>query len=249
MGLKWVENWKIRRHRQQRAEKRMFARTSPDDKVSSARRSGGGGGSHSIQDENQDAVDDDDDEDSPAVSVGEEAEERSFLYRHFGITPSEVSDAIYGSLGAFTSATNVEATNTPQKMLNIGFTFFLVIILASYTANLASNLISHDTSTPFIADMDDANTRALSICVAAGTAAETTISASYPRINVVPIDTAIPSGVLAPVADGTCAGAVVFKYEWDTRQNYNAANPYCNLVAVDYDIRPFSGAWCVDNSS
>ena len=245
MGLKWVENWKIRRHRQQRAEKRIFARTSPDDKVSSTR--SGGGGSHSIQDENQHTVDNDDDEDSPVASDREEAEEKTFLYRHFGITPSEVSDAVYGSFGAFTSATNVEATNTPQKMLSIGFTFFLVIVLASYTANLASNLITQDTFTPAIANMDDANTRGLSICVAAGTTAEGIVSSLYPKINVVPLDTAKPSVVLAAVANGQCAGAVVFKYEWNSRQNYNAANPYCNLVAVDNNIRPFSGAWYVGN--
>jgi hypothetical protein len=167
----------------------------------------------------------------------------SFLYRHFDITPADLSNAVYGSFGAFTSASNVEATNISEKMLNIGFTFFLVIILASYTANLASNLITHDTFTPLIADMDDANTRGLKICAVSGTAAHSVISSSYSRIDLVSIKSARVADAMSAITDGRCVGAVIFKYEWDSRQNVKEANPYCNLVAVDYNIRPFSGAW------
>jgi hypothetical protein len=162
---------------------------------------------------------------------------------YFDISIEEISDAIYGSFGAFTNAANVEVENSSQKMLNIGFTFFLVIILASYTANLASNLISQETSTSAIADMDDANSRALSICVLKGTSAQTVVAASYPRVELVALSSTKPSVALAAVANGQCAGAVISKFEWDSRQNLKAANPYCNLVAVDYNIRPFSGAW------
>ena len=180
---------------------------------------------------------------SGGASIIREEDKDTFLYKKLGIAPSEVSDAVYGSFGAFTNASNVTSTNTPEKMLNVGFTFFLVIILASYTANLASNLIRLDTLTPNIADMDDANTRGLKICVGSGSTAQTVISSSYPRIDLVSIKSSKVSVTMAAVVECKCDGAVIFKYEWDSRQNLHAANPHCNLVAVDYNIRPFSGAW------
>lgn len=77
-----------------------------------------------------------------------------------------------------------------SSTLMVGYTFLMLVIGASYTANLASTLFY---TPPFsslpVKDMSDANTRSLRICVPAGSAAFQAVKQLYPKV---PMTHAIP---------------------------------------------------------
>ena len=77
--------------------------------------------------------------------------------------------------------------DTMGEILNVGFSFFVIIILASYTANLASNLITQRIESAPVTSIDDADSRGLPICVLAGTVAQSVLQSTYMKLKIIPI--------------------------------------------------------------
>ena len=72
-----------------------------------------------------------------------------------------------------------------------------MIMVASYTANLASSLVTNQQNVVTVTSASNANDQRALVCVQAGSNAYTTLNLRYPAIKLVPIYSAAPSDVLA----------------------------------------------------
>jgi hypothetical protein len=128
--------------------------------------------------------------------------------------------------------------------LNAGYSFFLIIIIAAYTANLTTILVNDvaQSKVPLVS-IDDANSQGARICAMSGFTSLSVIQSSYPKIQSIPAYTNQPSVLLEMVTNGTCMGAVLGQNDWDYAKNSLASNDGCNLVQVGSTIRVINGAW------
>ena len=129
------------------------------------------------------------------------------------------------------------------QLLNIGFTFFILIIVATYTANLAQIFISQQTIAPTIASIEDANSRKLPVCALAGTTAYMSIQSLYPQVNIQPVNSNSIVDLIAEMRSGQCEGVVMGQCDWDLAQVDINSNAKCDLMPVQGGILPISGAW------
>ena len=151
-------------------------------------------------------------------------------------------DTFFRTIYSFTNTSWNESKTVSTRLLNIGYFCLLVIIVASYTATLASVLFSTPVSIPTVESMSDAQAHHASICASAGSA-EMQILQTYPGIVPVPIVGIDASRVLRSVVDGVCQAAIVTKADYDLYSNNAYANPDCNLQISGPTLLQINGAW------
>ena len=127
------------------------------------------------------------------------------------------------------------------QILNAGFCFFALIIVASYTANLASFLITAQIKSTPVTSIDDANTRGLPVCVLAGTVAESILQSSYLKLQVVSIKSLSIADMVQAMNQGLCKASVMSQSDWDISQLDQNCNSDCNLAAAGSSFRYISG--------
>jgi hypothetical protein len=154
-------------------------------------------------------------------------------------------DSLYQMWGAFTGGGSPEPSKYSTKLLNMGFYFVILIIMASYTANMATFLLASPANTD-LQSIDDAAQQSARICVLSGSSAQSTMKAAYPTIQLV-VDSTLKAAsdlpsVFAKLQAGDCDGVVIANIDWSTQSLTKTSNPYCNLVVVD-EFRQFSGAF------
>ena len=81
--------------------------------------------------------------------------------------------------------------DTMGELLNTGFGFFSIIILASYTANLASGFVTQQTLVAPMSSIDEAESRGLPVCVLAGTVAQSMLETAYHKMKIIPVQVLI----------------------------------------------------------
>ena len=160
--------------------------------------------------------------------------------------------SLYVSFTGFCGKVWFDHDNCSQVLLNSGYAFFLLILVASYTANMASIFIYYSTagyiySTPF-SGLDSADSMKASICVSPD-ALSRSLLAPYPHIRrvYVPDDPALGSAaaLLLALRRGRCQGAIVGQADFDilsVQQAFNPA-PACPLVTVGGPLRELGGGW------
>ena len=127
------------------------------------------------------------------------------------------------------------------QILNTGFGFFVLIIAASYTANLASCFISAKIVSAPMQSIDDADSRGLSVCVLAGTVAEAIVQSTYSKLNMVSVNSVDVAGMIQAMNQGQCQGAVMSQSDWDMAQVDATCNSQCNLISAGSSFRHITG--------
>jgi hypothetical protein len=153
---------------------------------------------------------------------------------------------IFKSLGTFTGSTSQGPVRPGASIVQMGYSFFLLILLSAYTANLTSFfVVVPNYITPYV-NIDDANARGASICSQNGTAAFSVLQTGYKNIQIVPVSKKFtPTQLLQQltVPDSKCTGVVLAQNDWAINQVNAAVNPYCNLVQVGPSIRNIDSGW------
>lgn len=165
---------------------------------------------------------------------------------HWIIDPHEglsLFRSVYLSIGTLTAVEGMAPEKALGSILNIGYSFFALITIATYTANLASTLITAQKPSVQVSSIDDANNRGLAICALSGSNALSVIQTSYPKIDAISIQSNSIPVMFDAMRTGSCVGSVITQADWDVAQVQSAANPYCNLVSVGGSIRFISGSW------
>jgi hypothetical protein len=149
---------------------------------------------------------------------------------------------IYWSLNSYSAMESCEGRNYKGMLLSIGFAFLTLIVGASYTANLASSLISSSSVSTTIQSIDDANSQGATLCLGKGASTVAIISQYYPKIRQVYFPT--PDHIAAAARGVECKGAVVNAQEWAVAQSRaNTQNIGCSLIQAGSPIRYYSGGY------
>jgi hypothetical protein len=158
-----------------------------------------------------------------AVS-GKTGEERSWIkaheFQHF-------LDIMYRSILSFAVNGRLKANSYKSMILNLVFSFVLLILAASYIANLATNLITAGLPSTTLASIDDANAKGATLCIQKGASSVSVIQTYYPNIKLAQYPSPFH---ITNVALGLCDGGVVAKFDFQTGLERKAENPNCNLV-------------------
>lgn len=148
-------------------------------------------------------------------------------------------DFFYYSYIQFSTVDDLEVEARSEKWLKLLFSFFLMIIVATYTANLATSLIATNTQNQLpIQSMAQANALRAKVCFRLGAAAIALTTAQYKGIRVVTSTTTSNIEVLQMLQRGECDAAVLANNDWqvaiETAASYKGwdGSP-CNLQSID----------------
>ena len=149
-------------------------------------------------------------------------------------------DYIYWHFGKFAGATDPDGEKQiHMQLLDLAFCFVIFILMASYTANLATFLIATVTIVPTVTSLDQANAASMKICVLNGAATATTLTNYYPDIIQVPQ----PAYAALGLATGQCVAAFMTMADYTIMLSRQALDAKCNFVMVGAVVQEFRGAW------
>jgi hypothetical protein len=159
--------------------------------------------------------------------------------------------AVYLNFLAYVSASPCNTpTSVPGRLAAVGFGWFLLITIASYTANLASILVAQQKATNQIGGIEDAIAQKRSICLHPVIAPE--IKAAYPKAILVQ-NMSSTSGVIRALRKGECGVALVQVNKIETAMAGTDNELDCKRI--DDGMTPAeasdtaSGAHCVRDTS
>ena len=111
---------------------------------------------------------------------------------------------LYLSCASFPGSESIPAANRKMEILNLGFSYLVLILVSSYTASLASFLISQSIAVSLLNSIDDADAAKAIVCVEASSYAEKVIKSSYSGLKTVSVvDPALS------LSNGLCDGCVL----------------------------------------
>ena len=129
-----------------------------------------------------------------------------------------------------------EPTTFASGIVKLSFAFFIFLSIASYTANLANILIKNQT--PVIAQVSiaDADFQSAIVCAldgpnpnfcqdCSGISATTFgyVNATYPSIQLYPVNSNDPVDLLKMINNNTCTSAVLTVTQWDSGNPSNVS--------------------------
>jgi hypothetical protein len=137
-------------------------------------------------------------------------------------------------------------------LLSCSVSFWGLLMVAAYIANLASSLVAHQhLPTLQFSTLKQAVAHDLKMCISGGTATDDLVSLSYPNANLV--RTATDLDTYKGVQNGICNIAITTVGTWQTYEYDALANGDCNLkwiggvfklVEAGFALKADSGILC-----
>jgi len=149
--------------------------------------------------------------------------------------PMGFTDYMYDTMASYTNVNNYDPVKRTNKLLHVTYSFFIIVVTASYTANLASILIGNQT-TLIVTSITDANIKQLPVCFRKGGATIGFTTQLYPNIVPVYSTTTSNNEVLDMLAAGKCIGAVLAFNDWQIAGT-TTHNPGCRLRVTGDPVR------------
>eukprot|EP00418_Pyrodinium_bahamense_P021237 CAMPEP_0179106338 /NCGR_PEP_ID=MMETSP0796-20121207/49437_1 /TAXON_ID=73915 /ORGANISM="Pyrodinium bahamense, Strain pbaha01" /LENGTH=456 /DNA_ID=CAMNT_0020804363 /DNA_START=12 /DNA_END=1382 /DNA_ORIENTATION=+ len=157
-----------------------------------------------------------------------------------------VTDIIYRGFAAFTGSASFEPRTRGGKLMTLTYTFFILVLVASYTANLAAVLVSKqkESSCHNFHECTHPGTKT-SVCLLGASAVEEEIVRRYPYLDT----TSRLVRSEYPVNDmqaGKCDIAIEPKTDHDFALLDKRINPKCNLYSIgSKPVVTMTGGWFV----
>jgi hypothetical protein len=92
---------------------------------------------------------------------------------------------IYNAAMVFTGHFGIRCNNHASRILAFSWTFWTLIVVSGYTANLASYLVTKEVKVFRVNSVQEALKKNASICVQAGAVVDSVLSARYPQLNLI----------------------------------------------------------------
>ena len=151
-----------------------------------------------------------------------------------------VGNILYLGYAQFTGGGGFAPETGWGKGLLLSYSFVVLLLVAAYTANLATFLLRAATSE--LGSLRAAVERGVRVCVFAGTAAEEWLAGAYPDADVAPG----ADGAWAGLARGACGVALGGRLNFELALRSAAANADCALAQVGANSeRIFTAGWMV----
>jgi len=167
---------------------------------------------------------------------------------------SMVSFSVYEIASLFVAIGGPQPVTRTGKVLTICLGFTVVVLTASYTANLASFLTIKAQKNSFISNLDDALNKGLKICV--NPLDITLLKTLYPRSasNLFAVD-GINTGTTLTAANGLYAqlgsscDAIILDRSSNRVRASNLGAAHCNYVEVGDTLVPETTHWLTNHDS
>jgi len=153
---------------------------------------------------------------------------------------------VYLSFAQFAGgAEGLSASSYGTAILLCGFSFLMLILGASYTANLASFLVNDSQTNPVLESIDKAVATNAKVCTLPNSVSSQQLSALFPTFKTTTVGLSNTDWIslLSNVADGTCQGAIVPEAYFQAYSGKAAANPFCNMLEVGQHLMAVFGSW------
>ena len=122
-----------------------------------------------------------------------------------------------------------------------------MLILAAYTANLASFLVVQAKSKSSFSSIAGAVRSNKKVCVADGSADEEWFRANFPLYDYLQSFNSGPTERAARLRDGSCDVATFAKFEYDFLRQLGSVNPDCSMQTVGEPLQNVGAGWMVLN--
>ncbi|CAE7508392.1 GRID1 [Symbiodinium sp. CCMP2456] len=156
-------------------------------------------------------------------------------------------DAIFQSSGHITGASSFSPRTWAGKILVMSWTWCVVLILAAYTANLASFLVVQAKSQPSFSSLSGAVNKNKNVCVAANSADHDWFRATFPNYrNLIPVAGG-PTERARRLREGTCDVATLAKFEYEFLRQSHSVNPNCYMQTIGEPLQSTAAGWMVLN--
>ena len=127
------------------------------------------------------------------------------------------------------------------QIVSFSMSFFAILLMSAYTANLASFLVVQKASNVQINTVNDIINLGRSICVYQGTAIETELSGMYANANLIPkLD---DSEVMKGVRNGDCDFGVLALASYELNRGVSEVNQGCTLRRVGRNFKNWSAGF------
>lgn len=135
------------------------------------------------------------------------------------------------------------------QIVSFSMSFFAMLLLASYTANLASFLVIEKTNLALqVNTVNDIVQLGKSMCVWGTTAAETVIRDTFPTV-ILADDFKSDKEVLQGVKEGQCNYAIVSLASYELYKGMEAVNKDCDLVRIGRPFRNTKGGFATQSDA
>lgn len=140
---------------------------------------------------------------------------------------NEPGGAVFYSALSFTGHMELQPASTSARILTFSMSFWSLIVIAAYTANMASFLVARSTVSFAISSIEEAEVRGIPLCIQKAVAMDDYISKQYPDAFLIRKNR--EKDVFTALADGTCTAAVVPLASYDTFRRDTTINKECKL--------------------
>ena len=132
------------------------------------------------------------------------------------IVADAVSSLYYGWLGFTTGSPLHEATTWPGRLIIVGFSFFFLIVFASFTASTAAGLIERDLASVEVRDLAGVIEQGGKVCIL--TAMRSSFVIRHPQFEGNVISDDDYTTLFQFIDDGKCLAMVVMQDVWEQAQ-------------------------------
>jgi len=172
-----------------------------------------------------------------------------YIGRDGDINKMEVSirESLYQSLLSLTGHYNLDPKQVGNRMIALSTYFFSLIIIATYTANLASFLVVRNTPAAVINNMQDVIKNDMSVCVLRGATSETFMRERYNTVRLVGKESILDTYL--GVDSGDCDMVLTTTGTWDTKKGDIVYNEDCQKEWVGRHVQFIDAGFSLRDSS
>jgi len=158
-----------------------------------------------------------------------------------------VSSSIHKSFIVFTGHMDLEAGSFSGQLVAFSLSFFAMLMLSAYTANLATSLVVTSIPGSTINSVDDIVDLRLTMCVMGNSGFEEAIRQDYKGAILVRKST--DKDIIDGLNNGDCDYAITSRTYWEEAQSSRQHNQACNLTQVGRQVEAFEGGFATKSDA
>mmetsp|Transcript_45729 Transcript_45729/g.132424 ORF Transcript_45729/g.132424 Transcript_45729/m.132424 type:complete len:512 (-) Transcript_45729:71-1606(-) len=152
-----------------------------------------------------------------------------------------LGQAFYNTFGQCTGGGGFAPKTPAGKIYVLSASFLAMILVTSYTANLATQMVFDEVPVSSISSLDEAVARDLPICLRRDSPYAPWLAHAHPGIRIHLVDSEMEK--LPAVQRGDCVAAVIGELWWDFASRMSLTNPKCQLETIGRKLLDMRGSF------